>query len=73
MSNINYNHRHQPSGMMISGADEGYVLTAGDIRDAIAYLPDDAEIVFGPCNHGEPLQFYRFESRGEKILGIEFG
>lgn len=73
MSTINYNHRHHPSGTMISGADDGYVLTVGDMRDAIAHLPDDAEIIFGPCNHGDPLQFYRFKSRGEKIMGIEFG
>jgi hypothetical protein len=57
---------------MISGAPEGYVLTVADMLDAIDNLPDDAEIVFGTCSHGEPLQFYRFKTRGEKTLGIEF-
>lgn len=67
----NYNRLHRPSGTMISGSPDGY-LTVGDIRDAIAHLPDDAEVVFGTCSHGEPLQFGRFKMRGEKIIGIEF-
>lgn len=37
---------------MISGSSDGY-LTVKDIRDAIAHLPDDAEVVFGSCEHGE--------------------
>lgn len=64
-------HRSQPRAM-ISGAPKGYVLTVADMRDAIDNFPDDAEIVFGTCPHGEPLQFYRFKTRGEKVLGIEF-
>ena len=74
MSEVNYNHLHvMKDHYGISSASEDYTLTVGDLRDAIARLPDDAEIVFGPCNHGEPLQFGRFKSRGPKILGIEFG
>jgi len=68
----NYNHEHVASGYVISGSADGF-LTVGDIRDAIANLPDDAEIVFGTCNHGEPLKFGRFKTRGPKVLGIEFG
>lgn len=56
----------------ISGVSEGYVLTVADMRAAIESFPDDAEIIFGTCSHGEPLRFYRFKSRSEKALGIEF-
>lgn len=56
---------------MISGASPGYVLTVGDMRDAIDNFPDDAEIVFGTCSHGDPLRFFRFKKRGDKVLGIE--
>jgi hypothetical protein len=35
---------------MISGSSDGH-LTVGDLRDAIADLPD-AEVIFGTCNHG---------------------
>ena len=68
---INYNHRHVASGSMISGAGDGYVLTAKDVRDAIADLPDDAEIIFGTCSHGVEQHFYRFKTRGENLLQIE--
>ena len=61
-----------PRKGMISGAPEGYVLTVADMRDAIDHFPDDAEIVFGTCAHGQELQFYRFKQRGDKTLGIEF-
>lgn len=71
-NDINYNHRHQTSGTMISGSPDGY-LTVKDVRDAIAHLPDDAEVVFGTCEHGEPLQFGRFKMRGPSLLQIEFG
>jgi len=69
---INYNRLHRPSGTVIAGSSDGY-LTAGDLRDAIWNLPDDAEVIFGVCEHGEPLRFHRFKSRGPKVLGIEFG
>ncbi|MGT2500608.1 hypothetical protein ACVOMS_06845 [Bradyrhizobium guangxiense] len=68
---INYNHLHVASGSMISGAGDGFVLTAKDVRDAIANLPDDAEIIFGTCGHGSELRFYRFKTRGENLLQIE--
>jgi hypothetical protein len=68
---INYNHRHVASGSVISGAPEGYVLTAKDVRDAIANLPDDAEIIFGTCSHGAEQRFYRFKTRSENLLQIE--
>lgn len=70
---INYNHRHVHRGYVLSGASDGYVLTAQDMRDAIADLPDDAEIIFGPCNHGDEQHFYRFKTRGENLLSIELG
>lgn len=69
---VNYNHSHIAKQGMISGSPDGY-LTVGDLRDAIANLPDDAEVIFGPCQHGDTLQFYRFKMRGEKLLSIEFG
>lgn len=68
---VNYNHHHVASGSFISGASEGYVLTVKDMRDAIANLPDHAEIIFGTCNHGDPQNFYRFKTRGEHLLSIE--
>ncbi|PSJ51363.1 hypothetical protein [Kumtagia ephedrae] len=68
----NYNRQHVASGTVISGSGDGR-LTVGDLRDAIAELPDDAEVIFGPCNHGEPQTFYRFKTRGENLLSIEFG
>ncbi|MDX3805288.1 MAG: hypothetical protein QHC89_02555 [Bosea sp. (in: a-proteobacteria)] len=69
---INYNHLHQASGTMVSGSPDGY-LTVKDLRDAIAHLPDDAEVIFGPDAQGNPQQFGRFKMRGEKLLSIEFG
>lgn len=65
----NYNHRHTPSGTLISGTTEP--ITIGDIRDAISHLPDDSEVTWGTCCCGQPLHFYRFKSRGEKVIGIE--
>lgn len=68
----NYNLEHKDRGTMITESPDG-VLTVGDIRDAIANYPDDAEIIFGTCDHGEALQFLRFKQRGERTLAIEFG
>jgi hypothetical protein len=65
-------HQRRPRQSMISGASEGFILSVADMLDAIDRLPDDAEIVFGTCSHGEPLQFFRFKMRGEKTLSIEF-
>lgn len=66
-----YNRQHVASGTVISGSADGY-LTVGDLRDAISDLPDDAEVIFGPCTHGEPLKFSRFKMRGENLISIEF-
>ncbi|CDX39999.1 hypothetical protein MPLA_320014 [Mesorhizobium sp. ORS 3359] len=68
----NYNREHVQTGGMISGGSEGH-LTVGDVRNAIANLPDDAEVIFGTCDHGQPLTFYRFKMRGENLISIEFG
>lgn len=67
----NYNREHVSSGTVIAGSETGY-LTVGDMRDALAEFPDDAEIIFGTDSSGEPLKFYRFKTRGPKTLGIEF-
>lgn len=67
----NYNHEHVFSGSVISGSGDGR-LTVGDLRDAIAAFPDDAEVIFGVDSAGEPLTFGRFKTRGPKVLGIEF-
>lgn len=69
---INYNHRHRPSGGIIAGSTTGK-LTVGDIRDAIAEFPDDAEVIFGPAgpDDHEP-RFKRFKTRGAKLLQFEF-
>lgn len=69
---INYDHQHVARGSGISGSADGYS-TVGDLRDAIANLPDSAEVIFGICEHGEPLKFGRFKMRGENLLSIEFG
>jgi hypothetical protein len=42
------------------------LLTVGDLRERIAKLDDDVEIYFG-----EKLRFYRFKSRGPKLLQFE--
>lgn len=69
MTKVNFNRLHQPSGTVISGTE--HPITVGDLRDAIAYLPDDAEITWSTCDHGVPLRFSRFKMRGENVLGIE--
>ncbi|QKC72160.1 hypothetical protein [Mesorhizobium loti] len=67
----NYNRDHVVSGGMRSGG--GGPLTVGDVRNAIADLPDDAEVTFGTCDHGDALKFSRFKTRGENLISIEFG
>lgn len=68
----NYNHLHKPSGTVISGSPDRR-LTVGDIRDAIAYAPDDAVVIFGTDSAGEPVQFGGFKWRGPDLLQIRFG
>jgi hypothetical protein len=69
---IDQPHRRRPRQDMIAGVSDGYVLTVADMLDAIHNLPDDAEIIFGTCSHGQPQNFFRFKTRGEKTLAIEF-
>jgi hypothetical protein len=73
MKEVNYNHLHTMKAHHgLSGVEKGYTLTIGDLRDAIARLPDEAELVFGPCQHGEEVSFYRFKPRGTNLIQIEF-
>jgi hypothetical protein len=65
----NYNHAHK-GGPVISGT-HAESITVGDIRNAIAEFPDDAEVMFGGLPQGK-LMFYRFKTRGEKVLQIKF-
>ncbi|RUX95824.1 hypothetical protein EN935_24625 [Mesorhizobium sp. M7D.F.Ca.US.004.03.1.1] len=67
----NYNREHVATGWMRSGG--GGPLTVGDLRNAIADLPDHAEMIFGTCDHGQPLSFSCFKTRGESLIQIEFG
>ena len=46
-------------------------LTIGELRRAIEGLEDDHEIDFGSTLAAVRLEFYRFKSRGEKLLQIE--
>ena len=72
MKDINYNHSHEMKNHFgLSGVEKGYTLTVGDIRDAIARLPDDTEVTFGTSMNGEELDFYRFKMRGDDLLQIE--
>lgn len=72
MKEINYNHSHTMKDHYgLSGSSNDYTLTVGDIRDAIARLPDDTQVTFGACMHGEELKFYRFKMRGDELLQIE--
>lgn len=66
----NYNHEHKHSGSVISGTHSASI-TVGELRDAIADLSDDAEIVFGGTEPGK-LMFNRFKKRGALILQMEF-
>ncbi|WP_449396294.1 hypothetical protein [Devosia riboflavina] len=67
MSNINYNHRHQPSGEMTTSTTGE--LTIGDLRDAIANMPDDAKLVVAPCDCGIILKPFGFKVKTDKEGG----
>ncbi|MEM6901752.1 MAG: type II toxin-antitoxin system ParD family antitoxin [Pseudomonadota bacterium] len=54
-------------GVMISGSGDG-ILTVGDMRNAIAFLDDNVELVMD----GES-RFNRFKWRGSDLLQMEFG
>lgn len=66
----NYNHTHRHSGGIISGT-HAESITVGELRDALAEFPDDADVVFGGFPEGN-LMFYRFKTRGPKTLQMEF-
>lgn len=67
---VNYNHLHKHSGGVISGT-HAESITVGELRDALAEFPDHAEVVFGGLAEGQ-LMFYRFKTRGEAVLQMEF-
>lgn len=71
MSATNYNHRHRPSGEVISSCYTE-TINVGDLRDAIAEFPDDAEIILGLASNGDKLFFGGFKTRGEKVLQMKF-
>jgi hypothetical protein len=68
---IDQQHRRRPRQGMISGAEDGCVLTVADMLDAIHNLPDDAELLF-VTSDGRRQNFGRFNKLGEKTLAIEF-
>jgi hypothetical protein len=63
-------HEWEP-GVWRSGGGDYFPLTVGELRAAIADLPEDVELNFGCLVSGAPLLFYRFKWRGEKRLQIE--
>lgn len=64
MTSINFNHRHV-QGLVISETNGD--VTVGDIRNAIAHLPDDAEVHLGTCDCGNVLTLFGFKDRGGAI------
>lgn len=70
----NFNHLHK-LGPFISSTDGQ--ITVGDVRNAIAHLPDDAEIHLGVCDCGCILELSGFKDRGGAISFntrcVEFG
>ena len=64
MTGINYNHQHKPGHMITSTSGQ---ITVGDIRNAIASLPDDAEVHLGVCDCGCILRLAGFKGRGGAI------
>lgn len=57
-------------GIMRTGGGDG-TLTVGDIRDAIAFIDDSVEVIFGSTMAGRTLLFYRFKWRGDHLLQME--
>lgn len=62
---VNFNHQHVLGSTMISSTTGQ--ITVGDIRDAIAHLPDDAEVHLGVCECGLILELAGFKDRGGAI------
>lgn len=68
----NYNHLHRLKERIRADFLDGE-LTVGDIRDAIALLPDDVKVIFGPTSiDPEPPVFRCFDLRDEKLLQLRF-
>ena len=66
----NYNHSHVHSGSVLSSrADDTSPLTVGELRDALAEFPDDAEIHLEGFEADE-MWICGFKTRGPKSLGI---
>jgi hypothetical protein len=47
------------------------ILTVAELKRELAAWSEDTEVVFGSTMLGAELEFYRFKSRGAKILHIE--
>ncbi|PSJ55774.1 hypothetical protein [Pseudaminobacter soli (ex Li et al. 2025)] len=62
MADINYSHRHRWNGQYISSTTG--TISVGDIRDAIAAYPDDANVHLSVCDHGGIQHIFGFKSRG---------
>lgn len=63
-ASINFNHRHK-LGDIISSTDGQ--ITVGDVRNAIAHLPDDDEIHLGVYDCGCALELSGFKDRSGAI------
>ena len=46
-------------------------ITGRELRDALAEFTCDSEVIFGEVPEGK-VMFYRFKTRGEKSLQMEF-
>lgn len=64
MTTVNYNHLHKQGSVVSDTAGE---ITVGDIRNAIAHLPGDAEVLLGVCDCGCILKLSGFKDRGGAI------
>ncbi len=52
--------------------DKNKILTVGKLRTFLEAVAPENEITFGSSKYGKrPLVFYRFKTRGEKLLQIE--
>ncbi|MFN4125258.1 hypothetical protein [Pannonibacter indicus] len=62
----NFNHLHQTGRPVITGTNGR--ITAGDFRDALASLPDHAEILLQTTPSGERLKISGFDQKGPETL-----
>ncbi|MFN7320098.1 MAG: hypothetical protein ACOVLI_01300 [Rhabdaerophilum sp.] len=51
--------------------DEYIRPTVGDFIRELRMYPEDCEIMIGPDEDGNEIQFYRLKKRDEKLLQIE--